>query len=139
MNIEQMIQNNLGIDTSKDIWASAFKKFKVDTGEDIGELKCFDVYSCKISARNIQGEELVKGISGCAAATTKGLVILGVQENKFPVTLFLRKNEIRVLQVNDKMFNTIGTLITDKLTIDLTVPKKFSTKFEGMLNKARNA
>lgn len=133
-----MMKDDLGIDTDQDIWVSAIKKFKVDTGENLSALKCIGICSCKISTRTSKGDEVVKGISGCAAATDKGLVVLGVEEGKFPVTLLIKKNNIRVLQFNSKLLSATGTITTDSSVIEMVVPKKSASKLEVMLNKARN-
>ena len=138
MNIENMIKDNLGIDTDQDIWVSAIKKFKVDTGESLDTLNCIGICSCKISTRTSNGDEVVRGVSGCAAATDKGLVVLGAEKGKFPVTLFIKKNNIRVLQFSSKLLSATGTVTTDSSVIEMVVPKKSASKLEVILNKARN-
>lgn len=138
MDVESMMRDNIGIDTDKDIWVSTIKKFKVDTGENLNALNCIEMCSCKVSTRTSRGDEVVKGLSGCAAATDKGLVVLGVEEGKFPVTMLIKKNNIRVLQFNSKLLSATGTITTDSSVIEMVVPKKSASKLEVMLNKARN-
>lgn len=138
MSIDELLVDRLGIDINQGIWARSLQKFNVDTGEDRDELDCFDAYACKVSVKANQGDNIVKNISGCVVATTKGLAVLGAQEGRFPLTMFIKKQDMRVLQVSDRLLSTIGTITTNSMTVELTVPKKVSTKFEAMLNRTRN-
>lgn len=139
MNIEELLNNNLGIDTTQEIWVRAFRKFRIDTGEKVEQLECLEGYNCKITLRTNQGKDLVKGIQGCVIDTTKGLVVFGVQFKELPITLLIKGKSIRVLQISNKFLNTVGTVRTDDLVIEFTVPKKFSTQFEVMLSRANKS
>lgn len=139
MDLDEILGRVLEIDTHQELWARALKKLSINVGDVVERLDCFDAYLCKITVKSNIGKDIIKNFEGCIVMADKVLVILGAQKNELPLTMFIGKSSIRVLQVTKKMFNTIGTIITDNEKIEITVQKKYSDNFEKALNKVRMA
>jgi hypothetical protein len=136
IKLEELL-NQMGISTDATEWKFVLKHIAINFPVDVAKLDCISGYSCKFSHVSSQDVLQIDGKSGYVVGATAGLVVICPAVNDFPITAFVSKKEIRVIESESKMFKAFVRVKTNDDVYIFQCDKKQMKDLENLVNKVR--
>lgn len=112
MESRPFIEKGFDINLSSPEWDRVVKRFEMSHNLTLDDLECEDGIRCKIGYADANGKVLVTPTLGLMIATTAGLLILCPSEDNVPIAALIPKENMKVVGIEKKLFNTTISIET---------------------------
>ena len=136
VNIEDTI-SAAGVSTSSQEWQFVLKHIYINFPVDVKNLNCQKCIPCVFSKNTIVGCSVIKDTQGYIISTETGIVILCPKKNDFPVTDWIPKKDIRIVESESKFLKHSVRLKTNDTSYAFKTDKETAKKIETLINSVR--
>ena len=136
MNIEELL-TSMSVDISSQEWKFALKNMYVNFSVDVKKLECIGGYECTFSRESVSGRKIIGDTDGYIICTNLGILVVCPKKDDFPVTAFISKKDIRVVEADTKFFKSFIKVKTNDDSYIFKIDKKQLKDLEKLVNKTK--
>lgn len=133
-----MLQEKFQISKDDATWSFAFKQLAIQLNIKIDEIDCYDAFQCSFNYFDLRGNAQIDNRSGVLLCTEKGILVLSASSTEMPITMIIRKQDIRVVETNTSLFKASVRIIDNNFEYEFKISKKDVSNIEKAINKTRN-
>lgn len=135
---DAMLQKKFQISKDDATCGFAFKQLAIQNNIKIDEIECYDAFQCSFNYFDLQGNAQINNRSGVLLCTEKGMLALSASSTEMPITIIIRKQDIRVVEANASLFKASVRITDNNYEYEFKVSKKDISNIEKAINKTRN-
>lgn len=134
--IESLTANSISLDSLE--WSMTLKQARVRFPVDIDKINCIKAYSCVFTLENTIDSIKINNKQGFVIIADTGIAVLCPLINDFPITSYIPKKDIRVVESEVKLFKSMIRIRTNTEVYVFKCNKEDIKEIEKNINKIRS-
>ncbi len=137
MQLLEVLATDNTINLQAPEWQFAIKQMHIQMPVDVDKLNYTKCFPCKFTLKGNRNETKIAEKSGYFIGSSSGILVVCPATDDLPLTLFIDKKLIRVVQSESKFMKAELSVKTNEETFCFKGPKKVVADMEKEVNKVR--
>ncbi|MBR1393007.1 MAG: hypothetical protein IJ561_04145 [Ruminococcus sp.] len=137
MQLLEVLKTESSINIESQEWQFVLKQLHIQLSVDVDKLDYYRCYPCRFTLKANRNAVKISERNGYFLSAKQGILIVCPSTTDLPVTLFIDKKTIRVVQSESKLLKSEVNVKTNDETFVFRAGKKQCSEIEKEVNKVR--
>lgn len=137
MQLQEVLATESSVNISSPEWQRALRQLHIQMPIDVDKLDYSKCIPCKFTLLGGRNDVKISERPGYFISSKSGVLIVCISTTDMPLTIFVDKKQIRVVQHESKFMKSAIIVKTNEDTYSFKAPKKVGEEIDKELNKMR--
>ena len=137
MQLLEVLGEESSININSAEWQFAIKQLHIQMPIDVDKLNYTKCFPCRFTLKGNRSSVKISERNGYFIGSTSGILVVCPATDDLPITLFIDKKGIRVVQSESKLLKAELSVKTNEEMFCFKGPKKVVSEMEREVNKVR--